>query len=158
MTWPSFLQTARVRAVEETDAEGNVWDGELRREVTREAAQKATDIDAFLDHRSTHLARRGRYASIAAALRIPAAPSWLVSLGWASAFSVGWWLAALGQESEINLLALPLILILAWNAVVVLWSLWPGAHKQDAHDDDWRENLLKRFEHPAAPAPHRRRP
>jgi hypothetical protein len=153
VTWPSFLQTARVRAVEEADAEGNVWDGEFRREVTREAAQKAKDTDAFLDHRAALLARKGRYASIAAPLRFPSAPSWLVSLGWASAFAVGWWLAALGQESEINLLALPLILILAWNAVIVLWSLWPGAHKQHAHDDDWRENLLKRLERPSAPAP-----
>jgi hypothetical protein len=153
VTWPSFLQTARVRAVEETDAEGSVWDGELRREVTRDAAQKAADMDAFLDHRAALLAKKGRYASISAALSIPAAPPWLVALGWLSAFAVGWWLAAVGQESEINLLALPLILILGWNAVVVLWSLWPGLHKPDAHDDDWRENLLKRFDRPTASLP-----
>jgi hypothetical protein len=153
VTWPSFLQTARVRAVEETDAEGSVWDGELRREVTREAAQKMSDMDAFLDQRAALLAKKGRYASIASALSFPAVPPWLVSLGWAAAFVLGWWLAALGQESEINLLALPLILILGWNAVVVLWSLWPGLHKPVTHDHDWRENLLKRFDRRTTPLP-----
>src|SRR5215208_6979654 len=39
VTWPAFVQAARVRAVEETDAEGKVWDAELRRELTREAGQ-----------------------------------------------------------------------------------------------------------------------
>lgn len=153
MTWPSFLQTARVRAVEETDAEGSVWDGELRREVTREAAQKAKEMNAFLDHRSALLAKKGRYATVSGSLNVPTTPPWLVSLGWASTFVVGWCLAAVGQESEINLLALPLILILGWNAVVVLWSLWPGLHKPDAHDDDWRERVLKRLERPTTPAP-----
>lgn len=153
MTWSAFLQTARIRAVEETDRDDSVWDADLRRQVTREAGQGITNSDEFLYRRAGSLAEKGRFAPVARSLRLPVVPAWMVTLGWVAAFIFGWWLAALGQESEINLLALPLIFILAWNAVVVLLSLWPGLHKTEPHEDDWREALLKRFGPKDAPAP-----
>lgn len=145
MTWSAFLQTVRVRAVEETDAEGTVWDEELRRNLTRDAGQGTTTMQAFLDRRATSLASRGRYHALAPLLRWRSMPSWLVLAGWVAAFLIGWALAALGQESEINLLALPLIGILLWNAVVVVLSLWPTRQDKPPQEDDWRENLLRRF-------------
>lgn len=153
VTWPAFLQTARVRAVEETDADGTVWDAELRRAVTREAGQGNPGTEAFLQRRAEALAGKGRLASLAPAFRLPCVPAWLGWLGWIAAFVTGWWLAALGQESEINLLALPLIGILVWNAVVVLLSLWPGSRRTKVPEDDWRESLLKRFERRHSPVP-----
>lgn len=153
MTWSAFLQTVRVRAVEETDAEGTVWDAELRRVATRDAGQGATSMEAFLDRRATALTSRGRYPSLAPLLRWPKMPSWLAVLGWIAAFLIGWALAAVGQESEINLMALPLIGILLWNAVVVVLSLWPARHEVKPEEDDWRENLLKRFGRGSSPTP-----
>jgi hypothetical protein len=146
VTWPAFLQTARVRAVEETDAEGKVWDAELRRSVTREAGQGITNRDDFLQRRATLLAGKGSYGFLAPLLKLPGVPPWAAALGWIGAFVIGWCLAAVGQESEINLLALPLIILLAWNAVMVVLSLWPGQHKTEPHEEGWREALLKRFE------------
>lgn len=154
MTWPDFLQTARVRAVEETDAEGRVWDEELRRTVTREAGQRAPGLNDFLHRRATTLAGKGRYASLSPSLRLPVVPSWLSAAGWVVAFMVGWWLAVLGQESEINLLALPLMGILVWNVVVVVLGLLPGSRKAEPHEEgDWREALLERIVRRSVPAP-----
>jgi hypothetical protein len=146
VTWPAFVQTARVRAVEETDPDGKVWDAELRRELTREAGQAGSSGEAFLGRRADLLASRGGFAGIRPLLKIPSVPSWMAMLGWAAAAILGWFLAALGQESEINLLALPLILILLWNGVVVLWSLWPKSRKKEEREDGWRETLLARLE------------
>jgi hypothetical protein len=157
VTWSAFLQAVRVRAVEETDADGKVWDAESRRAVTREAGQGNARTEDFLDRRSVSLANKGSYPSIAPLLRVPHVPGWIAAAGWIAAFAIGWWLTALGQEREINLLALPLIGILAWNAVMVLLSLWPGSRTQKrdphAHDDDWRAGLLKRLEKKHALAP-----
>lgn len=72
-------------------------------------------------------------------------PGWMKWGGWAAAFTVGWGLAALGQEREINLLALPLIAILAWNGAIMLVSLFHGLHQQRGHSiPQWVEKLLTR--------------
>jgi hypothetical protein len=146
VTWPAFVQAARVRAIEDTDAEDKVWDAELRRELTREGGQGAASSGTFLARRADLLASRGQFASVRPKLAVSTVPSWIAIPGWIVIFVAGWGVAALGQESEINLLALPLIFILLWNAVVVLWSLWPGLHKAEPREGDWRETVLAGLE------------
>lgn len=123
MNWDDFQQVARVRAVEETDAEARIWDGGARRAATEEARRLAgTNVLAFLIRRSAALIGRTR-EPVEAVLGAPVIPRWLASTGWIAAFGIGWALSAVGQEREINLLALPLMGILAWNAIVVIISL-----------------------------------
>lgn len=130
MTWTEFLQVCRVRAIEESDAESRVWDKATLREVTVETGKAAGGSpDRFLVHRAARLAARVKVASILPALEVRELPSWLGSAGWLVAFGLGWWLAVLGQEREINLLALPLIGILIWNATMVLFSVLTGFKK-----------------------------
>lgn len=152
MSWPAFQHIARVRAIEESDAEGTVWDGDVRRAVTQEAGRGNPDTATFLYRRALRLQDQGRASILSSWLKVPRLPGWLPGLGWVAAFILGWWLAALGQEGEINLLALPLVGILAWNVIVILLSLWPSSRKvkEVGADDDWRENLLKRFERKSA--------
>ncbi|RBP47251.1 uncharacterized protein DUF2868 [Roseimicrobium gellanilyticum] len=123
MNWDDFQQVARARAVEETDAEARIWDGGARRAATEEAKRVAgSNVLAFLIRRSAALIGRTK-EPVESVLGVPAIPGWLVSTGWIAAFGIGWVLSAVGQEREINLLALPLMGILAWNAVVVVLSL-----------------------------------
>ena len=71
-----------------------------------------------------------------------------------AAVLAGWWFAALGQEREINLLSLPLIAILVWNAVVLLLSLVHGiGNPDDARPPSWIEPALTRFGRKEATAP-----
>lgn len=130
MTWSDFLQVCRIRAIEEADADSRVWDKATVREVTVETGKTTGgNPEQFLAHRAARLAARVKVASILPALEVLELPSWLGSAGWLLAFGLGWWLAALGQESEINLLALPLIGILVWNAVMFLLSFWSLFYK-----------------------------
>jgi hypothetical protein len=48
--------------------------------------------------------------------------SWAAA-GWATALVAGYLMAGLGQEAEFNLLALPLVAVLLWNAVVMVAAL-----------------------------------
>jgi len=130
MTWSEFLQTSRIRAIEESDTESRVWDKETLRDGNVEMGEESgSHPERFLIRRASWLAARVKVASILPALDILELPSWLGSAGWLSAFIAGWWLAALGQEREINLLALPLIGILVWNATMVLLSVRTGFSK-----------------------------
>ncbi|MEY4482749.1 MAG: hypothetical protein RL693_201, partial [Verrucomicrobiota bacterium] len=130
MTWSEFLQICRIRAIEESDAESRVWDKATVREVTVETGKTTgNDPDRFLVHRAARLAARVKIASILPALEVRELPSWISGLGWLGAFGIGWWLAALGQEREINLLALPLIGILLWNATMVVLTVVTGFSK-----------------------------
>lgn len=124
MTWSEFLQTSRVRAIEESDTESRVWDKETVREVNVEMGKASgSHPEQFLANRASWLVARVKVASILPALDVRELPSWLGSAGWLTAFIAGWGLAALGQEREINLLALPLIGILVWNAAMVILSV-----------------------------------
>ncbi|CAN5806399.1 hypothetical protein BH11VER1_BH11VER1_03200 [soil metagenome] len=130
MTWSEFLQVCRIRAIEESDTESRVWDKATVREVNTETGKASGRYpDRFLFHRASRLAARVKVASILPALEVREVPSWMGSAGWLVAFGLGWWLAALGQESEINLLALPLIGILVWNATMVFLTVLTGFKK-----------------------------
>jgi len=128
--WNDLLRTMRIRAIEDTDAEGRVLSQELRRAATQQAshANPKASTRVFLSTRSRILQELSR-DNPGDHLSLPDIPSWLGMCGWLGAFVIGWFLAALGQESEINLLALPLIGILLWNAVVVVMSLFTMGDK-----------------------------
>ncbi|MEZ0387772.1 MAG: DUF2868 domain-containing protein, partial [Verrucomicrobium sp.] len=96
------------------------------------------------------LSRRARWLSSRALqprwgtrLTTPYIPSWIGITGWIIAFLVGWWLAALGQESEINLLSLPLIGIILWNVAVCLLSLPPVKPRTAPA---WVQRILSKFD------------
>ncbi|MCE9518012.1 MAG: DUF2868 domain-containing protein [Verrucomicrobia bacterium] len=142
--WNDFLQILRVRAVEEADARDEMWDAATLRRITL-AARNPID-------RASQLIAKSRMPALAESLRVPVVPGWIVAFSSAIAFIAGWCFAALGQEREINLLALPLIALLLWNAAVLLFSLFHGLKKPDrARTPSWLEKLLDRFSTDAAP-------
>ncbi|MFZ4765115.1 MAG: hypothetical protein ACOYMN_09195, partial [Roseimicrobium sp.] len=107
MNWHDFLNIARVRAVEDADAEGQVWHLEARRAVTRDAgADAAKDVVGFLCQRARKLTMLKQESVALSRMHLPEVPVWAAFGLWCAAFVVGWWLSALGQEREINLLAL----------------------------------------------------
>ncbi len=143
MKWKDFLQIVRVRAVEEADARDEAWDAATMRRVTLHAKGPAD--------RATQLVEKSRVPGLAEALAIPAMPGWIMAVAALAAFIIGWWFAALGQEREINLLALPLIAILLWNAAVLLLSLFHRAGKTGGGTaPTWLEKSLDRFSPAAA--------
>ncbi len=123
LRWDDFLQLSRVRAIEEADAKREFWSLETRRAATQEAAAGAANppIEDLLSRRSSLLLERA--PSTPPDWKAPDMPPLLKFSCWAAAFAVGWVFAAVGQESEINLLALPLIGVLAWNVVVIILSV-----------------------------------
>ncbi len=140
MKWCDFLKILRVRSIEETDVEGRILNAETRRSASQ-AMVSETDAAKFLVGRASLLdSKLSEQAAITLAV-----PGWIKWGGWGIALIAGWWLAALGQEREINLLALPLIAILAWNAAIMLLSLFHGLrHQQDHTPPPWLEKLLVR--------------
>ncbi len=149
MNWHDFQQVARVRAVEETDGASHVWDAAMRRSATEEAARSAgrgREVPAFLSQRAAVLLR-GTREPVEATLSLPAVPGWLVTSGLIGAFGLGWALSAVGQEREINLLALPLLGIPAWNVAVVVLSLiaWLRPKKGTTGGGERVEQIFRRL-------------
>lgn len=136
MSFESRLNILRWRAIEEADTGGEVISGERRREatvnsrqdITSEKAGDSASADAFLARRVAWLAARvategSRAAATLGALSVPRLHGSLLAGGWIAAVAGGFLLTGLGSEREINLLALPLVGLLLWNAVVMLASL-----------------------------------
>lgn len=119
--WCDFQKILRVRAVEDTDVAGGILNAETGRAASQAMAGQ-TDAAKFLVGRAKLIEEKiGGHAPVAFEV-----PSWLKWCVWGAAFILGWCLAALGQEREINLLALPLIAILVWNALIMSLSLFHG--------------------------------
>lgn len=138
MKWYDFLQILRVRAIEETDACDETWDAATLRRITL-SSRNPTD-------RATHLMANSRVPGLMDTLKVPTLPGWITTGCALTAFITGWCFASLGQEREINLLALPLIALLLWNAAVLLLSLFHGLKKSDrAGSSPWLEKILDRF-------------
>ncbi len=138
MKWNDFLQIPRIRSVEEAGAREELWDAATVRRITIEAENP---VD-----RASRLIAESRVPGLAELLRVPVIPGWIATVGALAAFVAGWWFAALGQEREINLLALPLILILLWNAFWLLLSIFHGAGKTNgAIASPMLGKLLDRF-------------
>lgn len=148
MSWNDFLKIARVRALEEADEDGCVWDVETRRAVTRHVAQADRgNVGAFLARRADALESKAHDAPWLTSLHLPRVPSWAFIATWLLAFATGAWLAALGQEREINLLALPLMGILLWNAAMFVLSLWPvSSLPEKGSRGGLLESLCQRFD------------
>lgn len=140
MKWCDYLSILRVRAVEETDTEGRVLDAGTRQAASREMIGEF-DVAKFLVGRASLLSSKIKQQTIPA-LEVP---GWIKWAGWIAAFTIGWWLAVLGQEREINLLALPLIVILAWNTVIISLSLFHGLqHRMANAAPQWMEKFMVR--------------
>lgn len=136
MDWNDWQRVLKWRALEEGDADGVLVSAERRRESTAHtrAGLGSEEIqgdvldergESFLHKRAEWLEReavgwRGELIRVLGLLRVPHGRwSWAIS-GWVVALIGGYWLTDLGQTSEFNLLALPLVGLLAWNAVVIV--------------------------------------
>ena len=109
-----------IKAIEGTDLERRIWSDEDRAWATRAAAEVVggdAAPDAFLARRAELALERlgARHASISRAARIA---TWRPWIGWASVFAAlvaGVVVDQIGSGRRVNVLALPLLGLLAWN-------------------------------------------
>ena len=149
------------RALEETDREAERLARPVRVEATAQSAGGLKsdqvvglkpEVVAFLTRRCARLRERAEPATVkwVEARRVPRLPGmWVMGL-LAAAAVVGFVLTQLGQERELNLLALPLVGVLVWNAIVMLVAvvgeLWPerkGAEPSE-RDAGWLVRMVRR--------------
>lgn len=139
MDWNDWLTILRWRAIEEGDTEAVILSEERRREST---ARTRAGMDSEMvktervgDRESAFLLRRARWLEheligwsgplvrVMERLNpVKGRRSWIIA-GWLAALITGYALAGLGQEAEFNLLALPLVGVLAWNAAMTVIAL-----------------------------------
>lgn len=160
MDWNDWQRVLKWRALEEGDADGMLVGAERRRAATahtraglasEEIKGDALDerAESFLHKRAEWLERevigwRGGLIQVLGQLRVPQGRwSWAVA-GWVAVLLVGYGVTDLGQTSEFNLLALPLVGLLAWNALVIILGLLceilPAASK--ARSGGWLAEFL----------------
>jgi hypothetical protein len=151
MDWNDWLRILRWRALEEGDADGALLSEERRREATAHSRGGLTSDEvkgeplmgrevAFLAKRADLLEHEmmGWSGSLVRLMErldvVRGRWSWAL-LGWLLALVLGYSLSGFGQEAEFNLLALPLVAVLLWNAVVMLaaliWEFLPAANRAD---------------------------
>jgi hypothetical protein len=126
------LEISAVRALETQDAERRLWSDAERSWASRSAAE-AVGEQAAAD---VFLARRARLVVERLGERYPALPSTLRGTGWQAwygwvpvivAFLLGLALDRLSGGQRLDLLALPVLGLLAWNLSVYLFLLIKGA-------------------------------
>lgn len=138
MHWHDRLDILRWRSLEEADAGGELLSGDRRREGTARTRSGLTadtlsqvsqgEVDAFLIRRSAWLRREATVPGVEVSniYGEMAAPQgrWTWALaGWGVVLAIGFALTGIGQEREINLLALPLVGLLLWNAAIMVLSV-----------------------------------
>lgn len=139
MDWNDWQRVLKWRALEEGDADGALVSMERRREATAHTRAGLTSeevkgdslderSESFLDKRAEWLEReavgwRGELIRVLELLRVPQGRWSWAFVGWAAALITGYWLTDFGQTSEFNLLALPLVGLLAWNSVVIILGI-----------------------------------
>ena len=128
------------RAVEGTDDKEHYLSDAVSIEATQASKgaldSQAVDPQAFGSEVAAFLARRARRLDDLAAsssraglvpllekARLPRLPGGLLGLGGVLAAGLGFWMTSLGSERELNLLALPLVGLLLWNAVIIAAAL-----------------------------------
>jgi len=131
-----------VRAVETTDAGRAVWTDEDRAWASRAAAEVAggdATPDAFVARRAALAAERlgTRHPAFARALRAVTWRAWIAPALAVVAFALGVAADQLGSERRINILAFPLLALLAWNVLVYaliavrgLWGLFSAGGRE----------------------------
>jgi hypothetical protein len=97
-------------------------------EVWRFLEQRARALDALQTSRGGGAAM----AMLTQRLRLPRVPGMLLTSGALVALAGGFGLMRLGNERELNLLAVPLVGLLLWNAVVMLGALLLDLRNSDA--------------------------
>jgi hypothetical protein len=139
MDWNDWLKILRWRAIEEGDADGVILGDERRREATtRTRAGLISDMiktervgdreEAFLLRRATWLDDEALGWSgplvrvMERLIPVQGRRAWII-VGWLAALILGHSLAGLGQQAEFNLLALPLVGVILWNALVMIAAL-----------------------------------
>jgi hypothetical protein len=139
MDWNDWLTILRWRAIEEGDTEGLLLTEERRREATgRSCAGLTSEMiqsdrisnreEAFLLRRSRKLEQEviGWSGSLVRVMErltvVQGRTAWMIA-GWIAALLLGYAVSGLGQEAEFNLLALPLVGVLAWNGVIMAAAL-----------------------------------
>jgi len=160
---------ARWRALEVGDPQGELVSLERRAEATAHcrAGLTAAQVDserlepataAFLRQRSQwldHIALTGSAKGLFSSLHRPVLPGWLVLGGWVAAAALGFGMTQLGNERELNLLALPLLGLLLWNGVVMIASLvvecWPRSVVGSAANEGGVSRLLHLLNRRATP-------
>jgi len=149
MNWHQRLDVLRWRSLEEADVGGELLSGEKRREATArskgslraddETSMSAREVDGFLARRTVWLKAEvsgDKTMAVLAQMTIRAG-NWSVAVaGWLLAFVIGFGLTGIGSEREINLLALPLVGLLLWNAVVMIASVVVELKPSAGGDDD----------------------
>lgn len=140
MLWNDWLRVLRWRALEEGDAEGKYVNMERRREATAHTRAGLTSEevkgDALDDRTASFLEKRSAWLETEAvgwrgdlicqleSLRVPQGRwNWAIG-GWMAALAAGYAMTDLGQEREFNLLALPLVGLLAWNTVIITMGVF----------------------------------
>ena len=186
MRWNDWLRVCAWRALEEGDAEGGFVSAQGRAEATARFAgglvseevsagrdeagmmrflrDRARGLDAEISAQSVHLGALRRR------LVVPKIHWSLAMAGWVGAVVLGFGMTELGQAGELNLLALPLVGILLWNALVIClslvlelwprrgdhdsaeatpppkWLMWVAGVRADARTGAAGENVLERHE------------
>jgi hypothetical protein len=173
MDWNQWLRILRWRALEEGDADGALLSVERRAEATARTRAGLTSEaigegglsgreQAFLQKRADWLEHEviGWSGSLVRLMErlvvVSGRWSWAFA-GWIGAIIIGYAAAGLGQEAEFNLLALPLVAVLVWNAVVMaaalIMELKPAPSQ--ARTGAFAEWLQRRLEAAGREAPQR---
>jgi len=135
MDWNYWLSILRWRALEEGDSEGALLTEERRREATGRARAGMTSemvqVESVGDREEAFLLRRacwlesetigcsGALVRVMERLEtVKGRAGWMIA-GWVGALTVGYAVSGLGHAAEFNLLSLPLVGVLIWNAVIM---------------------------------------
>lgn len=130
------------RAIEITDDERDIWSDADRMAASRAAAEvvgEAASDDAFVACRAALVLERiaKRHPQVRTLTRVPAARRWLTPVAAAGAFVAGVAGVEIGSAPRINLLAPPVLALLAWNIAVYVALLvgLPMRHGRTADAD-----------------------
>jgi hypothetical protein len=149
MDEPAARDVALVRALETADGAREVWSDADRAWAARAAAQivgeQATD-DAFLARRASLVLERlgERFPKVRALSHVPSVRGWLAPVAAIAAFVIGAAGVDIGPARRINLLAPPVLALLAWNLVVyaVLAVAALGARRDRATPGPLRSTVM----------------
>lgn len=151
LKWIEYLQCARVRAAEEVDSKARFWSSEEVREINDKAKPfSPKNPEPYLRRRSELMLATAKSLETLNQLASFQVPQWVKMLGWIGAFFLGAAVSFLGQDREVNLLALPILFIIAWNFGVILVSLIFGKKIlffQELVRAVFKEKKVKRLSH-----------